>query len=90
MATYNESWWQEAACRGSNPDLFYPVGNASKEARQQIADAKAVCASCPVIDLCLSEALSNNEQGIWGGTTEEERAAIIKHNRSSANKSDCA
>ena len=90
MVISNESWEQAAACRGTDPSLFFPVGDTGKIARQQIADAKAVCAACPVIKLCLEHAISNNERGIWGGTTEEERAIIIKQNNSSSNKTDCA
>lgn len=39
--------------------------------------AKLICASCPVRPDCLSYALDHRqEQGIWGGLTEEERHRI--------------
>lgn len=50
--------------------LFYP----SKKSDVSIKIAKRICAKCPVRAKCLSFALQNsNEEGIWGGTTEEER-----------------
>ena len=48
-------------------------------------DAKAVCAQCPVVDLCLEHALGVREkEGIWGGCTERERRRIIRQRRRSA------
>ncbi len=41
-------------------------------------EAKAICAECPYKLRCLEYALKNNEIGIWGGTTENERKAIRK------------
>ena len=42
--------------------------------------AKAICATCPVLEQCREYALSAHEPyGIWGGMTEEERAAYWKH-----------
>lgn len=39
--------------------------------------AKAVCATCPVIDECLNFAIVHNERlGIWGGTHEKERRPL--------------
>lgn len=44
--------------------------------------ARAVCAICPVRELCLGYALNNPELvGIWGGTDEHERATIRKRVR---------
>ena len=40
--------------------------------------AKAVCASCPVIDNCLRWALAAREPyGVWGGLSTEEREALL-------------
>lgn len=39
--------------------------------------AKAVCESCPVREACLRYALeTNQEAGVWGGTSEEERRKL--------------
>jgi WhiB family transcriptional regulator, redox-sensing transcriptional regulator len=68
-----EHWTDLAACRGVDPELFFPV-SASGPALNQVTEAKRVCASCPVQPDCLAWALRAGESaGIWGGTTPEER-----------------
>jgi WhiB family redox-sensing transcriptional regulator len=72
----NDGWRDQAACRSSDADLFFPAGNTGVAA-SQIEAAKAVCRSCPVRVACLQFALeSNQEAGIWGGTDEEERRKL--------------
>ncbi|MGH8902406.1 MAG: WhiB family transcriptional regulator [Egibacteraceae bacterium] len=69
-------WREKAACRELDTALFFPIGTTGP-ALEQIARAKAVCASCPVIRECLEWALDNNEQdGIWGGTDEDKRRRL--------------
>jgi len=42
-----------------------------------IEQAKAVCRPCPVIGDCLEWALAaNQDAGVWGGMSEEERRAL--------------
>jgi WhiB family transcriptional regulator, redox-sensing transcriptional regulator len=73
-----EDWRGRAACRDTDPDLFFPVGSTGP-AVEQIVSAKAVCATCDARDSCLEFALATNqESGIWGGTTEEERRKLRK------------
>jgi WhiB family redox-sensing transcriptional regulator len=68
-----EHWRTRAACRGEDPDLFFPIG-VTGPAIPQIAAAKAVCAGCPVREACGAFALTTNQEyGIWGGLDEEER-----------------
>jgi WhiB family redox-sensing transcriptional regulator len=71
-----QDWRDHAACRDTSPDLFFPVGTTGP-ALEQIAEAKAVCRICPVETACLEYALvTNQDTGIWGGTSEEERKKI--------------
>ena len=71
-----EAWRDRASCRASDPDLFFPVGNTGP-VLDEILAAKAVCGACPVRERCLRFALeTNQEAGIWGGTTEEERRRL--------------
>lgn len=66
-------WASQGACLDSDPDLFFPIA-ASGPGLQQIAQAKAVCACCPVRRECLQYALATHQvHGVWGGTSEEER-----------------
>ena len=68
-------WWSAAACRSADPDLFFPISD-SGPALEQAAQAKAICATCRVRRECLAFALRTGQvHGIWGGTTEDERAA---------------
>jgi len=69
-------WQSQAACLDSDPDLFFPI-SSSGPALQQIAQAKALCASCPVRRECLRFALATNQvHGVWGGTSEEKRQQL--------------
>lgn len=72
-------WRQQAACRGVDPDIFYPVSDEEAE------EAKAICRSCNVREACLEWALARRERdGVWGGATERERRRIIRQRRNSA------
>ena len=75
----NLSWRQRAACRGVDPDVFYPVSDEEAE------EAKSICRVCPVREACLEYALANRERdGVWGGATERERRRMIRQRRKSA------
>ncbi len=72
------AWHESAACRDSEPSLFFPVGTTG-HALDQIAEAVAVCASCPVQEACLQYAFeSNQESGVWGGYAEDDRRRLRK------------
>ena len=48
-------------------------------ALEQIATAKRICRACQAVEECLEFALATNQEaGIWGGTTEEERRKLRK------------
>lgn len=67
------SWRDEAACRGTDPEMFFPTAGDGPSYAAQVAVAKAVCARCPVRVACLAEALVRIPYGIAGGLTPEER-----------------
>jgi WhiB family redox-sensing transcriptional regulator len=65
------SWQDRGACKGTDPEAFFPVKGGST------AEAKAVCAACPVRAECLEYALVRGERfGVWGGTSEMERRGM--------------
>lgn len=69
-----QTWMTQAACRGMT-GLFFP------EKGQPTAEAKRVCAACPVRQECLQHAFDNVERyGVWGGKGERERRGL--HERS--------
>lgn len=69
-------WRHNAVCREEDPELFFPIGD-SGPAFLQIEEAKSVCRRCPVREQCLQWALeSGQNDGVWGGLSEDERRAI--------------
>lgn len=79
-------WRDRAVCRDYDPELFFPVGTTGP-ALLQIAEAKAVCATCPVAAQCLAWAMDAGpmaEFGVWGGLSEDERRALRRAERASA------
>src|SRR5699024_743439 len=49
-------------CRSQDPELWFA------EQATQIAQAKALCGTCPIADACLTGALDRAEPwGVWGG-----------------------
>jgi WhiB family redox-sensing transcriptional regulator len=75
----NLSWRNRAACKGVDPDIFYPASDEEAE------EAKSICAQCPVREACLEYALANRERdGVWGGATERERRRMIRQRRKTA------
>ena len=81
------SWHDYAACRGENPELFFPIGTSDPAVRQ-LKQAKAVCAGCAVQSVCLEWAmLAGIDHGVWGGLSEDERRTLKRrtvHKRSHA------
>lgn len=73
-----DDWRKYAACKDTDPDLFFPVGTTGP-ALDQIAAAKRVCCACEAQPQCLEFALTTNQEaGVWGGTSEEERRKLRK------------
>lgn len=77
-----------AACKGLDPGYFDTVtrrGHTSRLGRvkigsgtlarsKQIAYARYICSTCPVITQCRALG-QDEEEGIWGGTLPDERSA---------------
>jgi WhiB family transcriptional regulator, redox-sensing transcriptional regulator len=64
------AWHARAACRGMGTDTFFPrLGETG-------AEAKAICANCPVRRECLTTAMNDDERGIWGGESDRDRAQL--------------
>ena len=65
-------WIDRAACVTADAAIFFPEGHESD------AEAKQVCAGCPVRDRCRDYALAAREEsGVWGGLSEDERTALL-------------
>lgn len=69
-------WHDDAECRDAfDPEMFFPIGDVSPD------PALRYCAFCPVITDCLRWALAAGVDGIWGGTTEDERRRMRRARR---------
>lgn len=69
-------WRSRAACLSVDPELFFPIGNTGP-AIAQAAEAKMVCATCEVQEVCLRWSIENNQDaGVWGAMSEEERRSL--------------
>lgn len=74
-------WRTRAACLDANPDLFDGPDNAGFTNRAAYAPALAICATCPVAQPCLAEAMvtdSYRRYTIRGGLLPAERAALAR------------
>jgi WhiB family transcriptional regulator, redox-sensing transcriptional regulator len=70
-------WRDSAACRGADPELFFPL-TESGPSLVQIRQARQICRVCVVQRACLMWALQHAmDEGIWGGSTGAERRAIV-------------
>lgn len=73
-------WIIDAACRAPGVDerVFYAdVDDTDVTSREQIAQARAICKTCPVRVECLAEAQRVCDQyGVWAGLVPEERKAL--------------
>jgi WhiB family redox-sensing transcriptional regulator len=69
------AWTADAACQGRTELFFAPAGERPEAREVREAEARAVCAICPVVRECRDWARENREYGFWGGESEEERAA---------------
>jgi WhiB family redox-sensing transcriptional regulator len=69
-------WQDSAACKDADSNLFLS-GVTSR-----VNKAKAICATCAVIDECLSFAIANEdfEPHVYGGMTGEERRRVALTN----------
>jgi len=81
-AKIEEDWYARGLCHDDDvdPELFYPVGTPGNPAYDaQVEEAKGFCEICPVRTACLMWAIESfQEVGVWGGTEENERMAMIR------------
>ena len=74
-------WMKNGACAGLDPALFYP----ERGDFEGVEAAKAVCASCVVLEPCAEYAVRENIRiGVIGGLSEKQRRTIRSQRRQSA------
>lgn len=73
-------WRDDAACVDVDTGLFFPPTDDPNSPLWN--PARAVCATCPVADECLDEALAHREgYGLRAGLTPSERTNLIRRLR---------
>ncbi len=78
---HGREWRSQAACLGTDPELFFPAAETGPVHDAQVAAAKTVCGRCPVVAACLTEALARIPYGVAGGLTEDERRILRRRDR---------
>jgi hypothetical protein len=74
IATDLPTLQEGAACRNSDPDVFFPDDDLEESTYEMlVATAKDICGRCPVLAMCREHGIQYEEYGIWGGMTEAER-----------------
>lgn len=74
------SWVEDAICKPDDDWAFFPAHGGPDHAQA----AKTICRRCPVALACLTYALDFGPrlEGVWGGTTAEERRAALERRAS--------
>lgn len=70
--TPDPHWMDNAACRDSDPLIFFPLGPGD-----HTAEAAQVCATCPVKTECFDDAMRQRDyHGYRGGMSGEARRRL--------------
>ena len=66
------TWTDDAACRGTDPELWFPTSNVDAHRKYRIC--RAICAQCPVIAECEADAYNYGDirYGMRAGKTPRE------------------
>jgi len=76
VASTRDEWIGEAACKGMDPNLFFPE-YISVRVRVKVDEAaRKACADCPVLEQCADWAVKHEPHGFQGGLTEQQRAQL--------------
>lgn len=71
-------WKMFGKCLGEDGNIFYP--NSAEDTAYDYA--RTFCRSCPVKEECREYAFATNQEyGMWGETTPEERRALRRQVR---------
>jgi WhiB family redox-sensing transcriptional regulator len=79
---YEDTTWRiDALCRGEDAIDFFAPNRLERKEEKDLREgrARALCARCPVHDLCLEYAMNAGEShGIWGGLNELQRRRLLR------------
>jgi WhiB family transcriptional regulator, redox-sensing transcriptional regulator len=79
----DQPWFVHSECQRYPQHYFFGKEYEGKQRHRpsltsvEVRRAKAICAVCPVMWECFTHAIENEEEyGIWGGTTKQERQEL--------------
>lgn len=82
------SWTEQSACLTNDGMRAHDRAFDAPGSQRAVEAAKAVCAECPVREMCLEDAMDregglrpSNRYGIFGGLTPKERFQVVDRNR---------
>ena len=75
-AAWSKVDWEDAACKFTDTDSFYPEGAGEALATNRVLIK--ICNNCPIKSECANYAIHNEQHGFWGGLSPSERAEIRK------------
>ena len=77
-------WLENAACRNADPEIFFPTLTGHGDV---YAEARAICAGCPVTVVCLEAAYTLGAlDGCWGGLDPLERKRLRRSRQRDARR----
>ena len=78
--------WEDSAACASRPFLFFGRDRETGiERDSRESAAKDICRTCPVLDECLADAITNSMTwGVWGGMGEKDRQRYLGRLRAQA------
>lgn len=76
----NYAWQAKGKCVGEDTEIFFlPYAIRGENKRKRIAQAKAICVGCSVLEECLNYSLDTEQEfGVWGGVSEDERKVLLR------------
>lgn len=86
-----EAWMTDPnrSCVGLDPNLFFrPLREQGPYDPDWDMAARAVCWTCPFRQECAEYAMVHHLEGVWGGTTDEQRRSI-KRRRQLGTTKEC-
>lgn len=89
----DDSWTKLAACRGEDPELFFPT----QDNGPSLSMARRVCASCMVRESCYLDVMAveggkgeGSRHGVYAGLTGNQRAHLYRQARDRATRGRAA
>jgi hypothetical protein len=74
--------WHHAACRGEDPELWFPISMDKLDLNSDGETAVDICRRCPHTAECVTFAAeTNTPDGIWGGLTPKQRIPVRPRKR---------